>query len=150
MSYYGTYDTGSGWSSTILNWFLLFTIIGIIIGMGYYIYSKRGCPPERVSECPGCPKTPCPDCPPCPDCMKILKEIQKENGHLKEMVKYMSVIIRKNEAQKELYKWQQNAHRVFESPKIRTYNKQIDNIITNVKGDAEKLKFFEDNLNMLI
>lgn len=123
-----------------ITYILTFVVVVIIGAMGYYIYTRGNCPPMTFPDCPDCNCT-------FPDVDASLKT---ENDHLKMMVKYMSIIIRKNEAEKELYKWSQGTHRVFNSPKIEQFEKQILAIREKVNSDELLQKFFEDNLNMLL
>jgi hypothetical protein len=103
-------------------------------------------------NCPPCPTLKCPDCPECPtlECPNPDVALEKRNDHLTDMVKYLTLIVRKNYARDELYKWNQAAHQVWNSPKIQTIEKQIRFMIEKIKSDPDKLKFFRENLDQVI
>lgn len=138
-----------------------------ILGLVYYTYSQGmfgssstssstkingsnsyGSATQEGFECPKCPE--CPRCPECPKQLDPNESLQKQNEMMKSMIKYLTLIIRKNDAEKELFRLEHGHHRVFHSPRIDTINNQIALFKTQIKKNPDKLQFFEENLDLLI
>lgn len=123
-------------------------LVLIIGGLGYYVWTRKNCPSAEDLVCPTCPS--CPTCPACPTMPDPNKSVMKENELLKSMSKYLTLIIRKNSAEKELYRLENGHHRVFHSPRIDQINNQLALFKGQIKKDPNKLQFFEENLDLLI
>ena len=112
----------------------------------YLSWVKRKCPePIVIDKCPKCPD--CPDCPKCPDANAALTA---ENTNLRLMVQYLTLIIKKYESEKELYRLAHGYHQVYNSPKMEYLKKEIYRTIQRVKANPSTLRFFERNLNGVI
>lgn len=73
-----------------------------------------------------------------------------ENRNLKLMVKYLTLLLRKQEAQKELYRLVQGNARVYHSPQLDTLDKQIYELKKVIQSDPKTLDFFKFNLDLII
>lgn len=85
-----------------------------------------------------------PQCPPC------INKIPQETENLQLLVKYLSLVIKKNESEKELFRLSNGFHQVYNSPKLDLINKEIKSIKEEVRSDNSKLSFFKNNLDNII
>lgn len=90
-----------------------------------------------------------PACPPCPTIDRNSLYSQ-DVDNLKEMVGYLTLIIKKYEAEKELYVLSNGYHQVYNSPKLEYLQKEIAKTIERVKANKNTESFFEKNLNNII
>lgn len=90
-----------------------------------------------------------PACPPCPK-IDTNALYSKEVENLKEMVNYLILVIKKYDAEKELYKLSNGYHQVYNSPKLDSIQREIARIKDKVKKDPTALDFFEKNLTNIL
>ena len=98
-----------------------------------------------ITKCPTCPT-----CPTCPDCSKQNEQVIHENKHLKLLSKYLTILVRKNEAERELYALQSGRRQVFHSPRIIQLNRQLTIFKKKIREDKNALQYFNDNLDLLL
>jgi hypothetical protein len=101
-----------------------------------------------------------PSCPPCPPCSSAggsspsgssgRGDCTTENGNLKEMVRYLTLVIKKYEAEQELYKLSNGYHQVYNSPKMEYLRIEIARTIARIKKDQNTAAYFEQNLSNVI
>lgn len=89
-------------------------------------------------------------CPECPKTLDINGQISGDNEMLKLMVKYLTLVIRKNDAEKELFKLEKGHHQVFHSPRIDQINNQLALFKGQIIGDPRKLQYFQENLDLMV
>lgn len=75
---------------------------------------------------------------------------EQERDNLKLLAKYLTLLIRKNEAEQELYTLQTGKRQVFNSPRLVMLNQQLTIFKKKVRENKEALKFFNDNLDILV
>ena len=105
----------------------------------------------RRPECP--PPRECPDCPPqrvCPTRPELCQEVIQENNYLKDMVRYLTLILKRYEAEKELYTLSHGYAQVYNSPKMEYIKKELRRMLKYVKSDVQRKQFFEKHLNNVI
>lgn len=125
---------------------ILLVVLFIVITNVYLSWVRRKCPePIVIDNCPPCPK--CPEMPEYPD---PNSELLSQNDNLKAMVRYLTLIVKKYEAEKELYKLSHGYHQVYNSPKMEYLKKEIHRMIRRIKSDPGKTNFFEKHLNGII
>lgn len=73
-----------------------------------------------------------------------------ETENLRLLAKYLTLIIRKNEAEKELYTIETGKRQVFNSPTLVQLNKQITLFKERIRENPSALKYFEENLNIML
>lgn len=118
-------------------------ILCVVVVNIYFAWVRRECPdPVVINECPVCPPSRS-----CPDVDAILR---KKNDNLSMMVRYLTLIIKKFDAEKELYRLSSGHHRVYNSPKVEYLKKEIYRMIKRIKLDSGSTLFFERNLNNMI
>ena len=71
-----------------------------------------------------------------------------ENKYLRLMVKYLTLLLRRRDAEKELYRLAQGHSQVYHSPRIDVLDKQIYEIKKMVQKDPKTLDFFKLNLDL--
>ena len=121
-------------------------ILVAVLGNTYIGWINGECPkPIIINDCPQCPQ--CPECASYPDPNTTLL---KQNENLKMMVRYLTLVLKKLEAQKELYKLSHGYHQVYNSPKMEYLKKAIRKMKKEIKSDASTTMFFERNLNNII
>jgi len=98
-----------------------------------------------IDKCPACPV-----CPVCPTVSEPGAKLASMNDNLETMVRYLTLIIKKYEAEKELYRLSHGYHQVYNSPKMEYLKKEINRMIQEIKKDDTKRSFFEKNLNGII
>lgn len=128
--------------------FVLFVVILVLLIMVVNIYLswvRRKCPDPLIMDCPKCP-----DCPSIPDYPDPNSSLVEENKNLKAMIRYLTLIIKKYEAEKELYKLSHGYHQVYNSPKMEYIKKELHRIQKRVKSQPTTLSFFEQHLNGII
>lgn len=76
--------------------------------------------------------------------------IQSKNDNLETMVRYLTLIVKKYEAEQELYRLSNGYHQVYNSPKMEYLRKEIRRMIEEIKADQSKATFFQKNLNGII
>jgi hypothetical protein len=75
---------------------------------------------------------------------------EQERDNLKLLAKYLTLLIRKNEAEQELFTLQTGKRQVFNSPRLVMLNQQLTIFKKKVRDNKEALKFFNDNLDILV
>lgn len=73
-----------------------------------------------------------------------------EVENLKMLSKYLLLIIRQRDAQDDLYKLSNGHARVYHSPKLDLINKQIADFKERIRKDPETLRYFTDNIDLMI
>ena len=122
----------------------------VIVCLGGMQWSQIGCPP-RI------PNRPCPACPVCPEirfpsgmtlegCIKS----NNENDYMKDMIRYLTMIVKRYEAEKELYVLSHGYAQVYNSPKMEYVKKELRRMKKKIKSDPKKTRFFEMHLNNII
>jgi len=96
---------------------------------------------------PGCPTCPSCSCPPCPVCPP---DRTADVNNLTLLSKYLTLIIRKNEAQDEIFRLAQGHARVYTSPKLEQINRDIFDFKKKVQNDPATQKFFDTNLDSAV
>jgi len=71
-----------------------------------------------------------------------------ENTNLKLMAKYLTLVLRKRDAEKELYRLAQGHSRVYHSPRLDLLDKQIYSLKKEIQKDPKTLNFFKFNLDL--
>lgn len=107
-----------------------------------------------------CPTPIIPACPPCPSIQSSSgtqssiggggSDCTTENANLKEMVRYLTLVIKKYEAEQELYKLSNGYHQVYNSPKMEYLRKEISRTIAKIKSDPNTAAYFEQNLSYVV
>ena len=77
-------------------------------------------------------------------------DLATENENLKLLAKYLTLIIRKSEAQKELYTIETGKRQVYNSPTLVQLNRQITIFKEKIRSNPSALKYFEENLNITL
>ena len=124
---------------------LLIVVIVLFAAMAniYLSWVQKKCPDPIVID--NCPK--CPDPPVYPDPNATLVE---QNNNLKTMTRYLTLVIKKYDAEKELYKLSNGYHQVYNSPKMEYLKKEMHRMIQRIKTNPSQTMFFEQHLNGLI
>ena len=73
-------------------------------------------------------------------------DLVEENANLKLLAKYLTLIIRKNEAQKELYTIETGKRQVYNSPTLVQLNRQLTVFKEKIRSNPSALKYFDENL----
>jgi hypothetical protein len=68
----------------------------------------------------------------------------------KLLSKYLILVLRKYNAQEDLYKLTNGHAQVFQSPRLDHLNHQIAEFKKRIKSNPETLQFFTDNLDLII
>jgi hypothetical protein len=77
-------------------------------------------------------------------------DLVSENANLKLLAKYLTLIIRKSEAQKELYTIETGKRQVYNSPTLVQLNRQITIFKEKIRSNPSALKYFDENLNITL
>ena len=85
-----------------------------------------------------------PECPPC------INKVPDDTANLILLNKYLMLVIKKYDAEKELYRLMDGHHQVFNSPKLDLLNKEIKQLKEEVKSNKSTLSYFKTNLDNLI
>lgn len=121
-------------------------LIFVIVNVYFTIFGPGGVAgksiPQIAVDCPPCPK-----CPPMPVYPDPNTALVTENRNLKTMVRYLTLTLKKFEAEKELYKLSHGYHQVYNSPKMDYLKKEIRRMIQRIKQDPDAAVFFERHLN---
>lgn len=131
--------------STVIIVLLLVVVAAIVILNAYFSWIRGGVGgsiPQISVDCPPCPK-----CPPLPIYPEPTQVVLGENKNLKSMVRYLSLVLKKFEAEQEIYKLSNGYHQVYNSPKMEYLKKEIYRMIKGIKADPEATLFFERNLS---
>ncbi len=93
-------------------------------------------------------------------CLLLLKRIKEHfdasttassrEQYLEDMVKYLTIIVTINSAQKELYKLDNGFAQTFSSPRLDALEKQRIFYIDKIKKNPDELAFFRTNLSVLL
>lgn len=121
---------------------VLFLVILVLFigGMNSYLsWVRRECPKPIAFDCPKCPT--------CPEYPDPNSSLVSENDNLKSMVRYLTLIIKKYGAEKELYKLSHGYHQVYNSPKMEYLKKEIYRTMKRIKSNPDSTLFFEKHLN---
>ena len=73
-----------------------------------------------------------------------------ENANLKLLSKYLTLLLRKNEAEKELYTIQTGKRQVYNSPTLVQLNKKITEFKQTIRNNPNALKYFNENLDITL
>ena len=73
-----------------------------------------------------------------------------ENANLKLLAKYLTLLIRKNEAERELYTIETGKREVYHSPRLVQLNKQITVFKQKIRDNPDALKYFNENLDITL
>ena len=76
--------------------------------------------------------------------------LTEENANLKLLAKYLTLIIRKSEAEKELYTIETGKRQVYNSPTLVQLNRQITIFKEKIRANPSALKYFDENLNITL
>jgi hypothetical protein len=129
---------------------IIVVLVLLLIGLSVYTFYYKECP---TLECPviECPKIECPivECPKI-ECGDPNKTVSEENNNLKLLAKYLTILIRIKEAEEEMYQTQTGRRRVFHSPRLVQLKKQSLVFKQKIQNDPKALKFFNDNLDLLL
>lgn len=119
--------------------YVLFLVILMLILMVGNVYLSWMIPTDKCPPCPNLsmPKDPC-------------SQLQSKNDNLETMVRYLTLIVKKYEAEQELYRLSNGYHQVYNSPKMEYLRKEIRRMIEEIKADQSKATFFQKNLNGII
>lgn len=114
----------------------------------WLVLTKFNC--EKPLGCPPCPS--CPTLPKFPNGLSMEGCIQsaEDNENMKDMIRYLTLILKRYEAEKELYVLSHGYAQVYNSPKMEYIKKELRRMLKSVKSDPRKLAFFEKNLNNVI
>ena len=74
----------------------------------------------------------------------------QENDYMKDMIRYMTLIIKRYEAENELYVLSKGYAQVYNSPKLDYIKNELRRMLKEVKANPKKRTFFEKNLNNII
>jgi hypothetical protein len=74
----------------------------------------------------------------------------QECEHYKLLAKYLTLILRKRDAEKELFRLEYGHARVYNSPRLERINKQIKMFKDRIKADPDTLTFFQENLDLTL
>jgi hypothetical protein len=85
-----------------------------------------------------------PECPPC------INKVPDDTANLILLNKYLMLVIKKYDAEKELYRLMNGFHQVYNSPKLDLLNKEIKQLKEEVKSNKATLTYFKTNLDNLI
>lgn len=123
--------------------FILIVILIVLFANVYFSWNRSKCPdPIVINDCPACPK--------CPKYPEPNEDLMNQNDSLKSMVRYLTLIVKKYEAEKEIYKLSNGYHQVYNSPKMEYLKKEIHRMIQRIKQDPNQTRFFEKHLNGII
>lgn len=122
--------------------FIVILVFGVVILNSYLSWVRGECPKPLAPTTIGCPK--------CPDYPDPNPSFVEENNNLKAMVRYLTLIIKKYEAEKELYKLSHGYHQVYNSPKMEYLKKEIYRTIKRIKSSPSTTMFFQKHLNGII
>ena len=111
--------------------FLILGLIAVVVVMWTILRRKQSCRPLLEGY-------------------STLDECARENEHLKMLAKYLILVVRKNGAERELFRMEHGYARVFESPRLQTIHKQIAMMKKQIKSDPEILQFFQENLDLVL
>ena len=76
--------------------------------------------------------------------------VMTENSNLKLLSKYLTLLLRKNEAEKELYTIQTGKREVYNSPTLVQLNKKITEFKQTIRNNPDALKYFNENLDITL
>lgn len=124
--------------------FIVILVLLIAIVNVYFAWARRKCPDPIVIDCPPCPKLEASQYP------DPNRDLVNKNAQLSMMVRYLTLIIKKYEAEKELYKLSHGYHQVYNSPKMEYLKKEIHRMIQQIKSDPASSEFFSKHLNNII
>ena len=68
----------------------------------------------------------------------------------KLLINYLTLVLRKRDAEKELYRLAQGHARVYHSPRLDLLDKQIYSLKKEIQKDPETLNFFKLHLDLTI
>lgn len=77
-------------------------------------------------------------------------DLATENANLKLLAKYLTLLLRKNEAEKELYTLQTGKRQVYNSPTLLQINKKLTEFKQTIRDDPTALKYFNENLDITL
>ena len=73
-----------------------------------------------------------------------------ENANLKMLAKYLTLVLRKRDAEKELYRLAQGHAQVYHSPRLDLLDKQIYSLKKEIQKNPKTLNFFKLHLDLMI
>lgn len=77
-------------------------------------------------------------------------DLTAENANLKLLAKYLTLLLRKNEAEKELYTIGTGKRQVYNSPTLVQLNKKIIEFKQTIRDNPTALKYFNENLDITL
>lgn len=77
-------------------------------------------------------------------------DLTTENANLKLLAKYLTLLLRKTEAEKELYTIETGKRQVYNSPTLAQLNKKITEFKQTIRGNPDALKYFNENLDITL
>lgn len=124
--------------------FVLLLLVVVFI-MIWLIWNGSNCP--LPLSCP-----PCPTLPRFPSGLSMESCVNntQENEYMKDMIRYLTLILKRYEAEKELYVLSNGYAQVYNSPKLEYLKNELRRMLKVVKSDQNKRKYFEKNLNNVI
>ncbi len=128
---------------------VLIAVVAILVIttlLGYQSWNGTICPTPIIQPA---------SCPPCPGGSSSSgtnkgSDCGSENTNLKEMVRYLTLVIKKYEAEQELYKLSNGYHQVYNSPKLEYLRKEISRTIAKIKATPDTAAYFEQNLSYVV
>jgi hypothetical protein len=76
--------------------------------------------------------------------------LETENANLKLLAKYLTLLLRKNEAERELYTIETGKREVYYSPTLVQLNKKITEFKQTIRANSDALKYFNENLDITL
>ena len=77
-------------------------------------------------------------------------DLGTENANLKLLAKYLTLLLRKNEAEKETYTMQTGKRQVYNSPTLIQLNKKLTEFKQTIRDNPGALKYFNENLDITL
>ncbi len=135
--------------SIMFNIYVLVIILIILLGLAVWlVLVKFNC--DAPIGCPSCPR--CPPSPIFPNGLSMEGCVKnaEDNAYMKDMIRYLTLILKRYEAEKELYVLSNGYAQVYNSPKMDYLKKELHRMLKTVKENPKELAFFEKNLNNVI
>jgi hypothetical protein len=81
---------------------------------------------------------------------KPIVPFDPKEDRYKLLSKYLLLVVRRYNAQEDIYKLSNGHAQVFRSPRLDHLNHQITEFKKRIKSNPETLQFFTDNLDLII
>ena len=75
---------------------------------------------------------------------------EKRCKYLEDMVRYLTVIVQKHAAQREVYKLTNGYAQTFGSPRLDALERKRQYLLSQVKKDPQEIAFFRENLTIML